>query len=93
MEVFNNNFQVKGLTDCGVSCLGKHCVELVEKLRLNILDYKSSIKTADGKGQPIIGKVMTMITCQNKTEDITLYYFWKKLKIILFMINSLETEV
>lgn len=75
MDVEINGIALKGLMDSGasISCLGRNCLENVQKMDSKILDFKSQIKTADGTSQQIIGNVKVTIKFGSKSKDITLY--------------------
>lgn len=75
LNILIENIPYTGLLDSGasVSCLGKNCLEFVEKLNLPIIDYLESIKTADGKPQRIIGKIKVKINCNENIKSMILY--------------------
>lgn len=75
MDIQLNGIEIKGLMDSGasVSCLGKNCMENLHKMNANILDYKSSIKTADGRNHLIIGKTRLTVQCGSKTKEMLFY--------------------
>lgn len=56
-----------------VSCLGKDCLNFVETAGLNIINFLSFIKTADGSPHRIVGKVYTMVNFNRQKKPITLY--------------------
>ena len=98
--------EVVGLLDSGatVTCLGKDCLDLVEKLKLEIKPIYSFIKTADGRNHKILGTVESPIEFNSKRHLIKFYLvpalkrplflgadFMKAFKLINF-VDSISTN-
>lgn len=75
MDVELNGLHLKGLLDSGasISCLGRNCIENTRKMDATILDFKSTIRTADGKSHLIIGKVNLDVKCGSKDRKVLFY--------------------
>lgn len=101
------NIEVFGLLDSGasVSVLGKGCGETISKLNLKVSQFNSSLKTADGNRQSIIGYVEVPVTYKGLTREILFYLsptlkqnvylgvnFWKSFEIApQIFVSELET--
>ena len=74
-EVEVGDTKLVGLLDSGasVSILGVGCRELVEKLKVPISRFYSTISTASGQSQTVLGKVQLPIKFQDKTRQITFF--------------------
>lgn len=66
---------IQGMLDSGatVSCLGRNCLDLVEKANLTIYPIRSHICTADGNKKPIIGSVRTLIKWNGVQKYVDFY--------------------
>lgn len=75
LDVTINGVKLKGLMDSGasISCLGDDCLQIADQMKIPVLDFKSSVHTADGKTHQIIGKVKAKVQCGDKDEEIILY--------------------
>lgn len=67
--------EVEGLVGSGatVTCLGKGCGELVERAGLNVHQFGSCTKTADGSTHRIFGRVRAKINFGTKSAEVNLY--------------------
>lgn len=98
--------EVEGLLDSGatVTCLGKGCLELVEKIGLPIFPYRSVIMTADETPHAIVGRIRAKIKVKKSEEEVTFFLiptlgkalylgvdFMKKFKLVA-TIESLSLE-
>ena len=108
MDVKLDGLEFKGLMDSGasISCLGKNCIEKVREMGSKILNFKSSIKTADGRKHLIVGKVNLTVQCGNKTQQMILYLvpnlsqtlilgydFWQRFGISICINNGSISEI
>lgn len=103
--------EVFGLLDSGasISVLGKDCLQFLEKLQLKYTPIYTSLKTADGNKQNVIG-FLEIDTLYNKISKKILFYlspslsqhlylginFWKSFNIApeLFVLDiSLDSEI
>lgn len=66
---------IRGLLDSGasISCLGLNGADFVQSLDIKLKPIASSIKTADGSDQQILGFIEVPITYNSKTVLIRLY--------------------
>lgn len=66
---------ILGLLDSGasISCLGADGVEILRRSKIDFANFTTQIKTADGKVQPVIGKVMAEITYKGETKNLLLF--------------------
>ena len=100
-------FEINGLLDSGanVSCLGNNASELLKKLNLSLKPIKSTVYTADGAGQNIIGVVQVPISYKDETKLIELYVvpslsqtlylgidFWKEFNIAPALISEIKSK-
>lgn len=108
MHVTVNSVNLRGLMDSGasVSCLGKDCLKKVKDMKVDIIDFKSTIKTADGASHLIIGKIKTKIHIGTKSVNIILYLvpnlrqelilgydFWKSIGMRICLDNEEINEI
>lgn len=105
------NLEIFGLLDSGasISVLGKNCLETLKKLNINYTPIDSSLKTADGGCQKVVGFVNISVTYENITKDVMFYLsptlrqsvylginFWKDFEIAphLFLSEmTLDSEI
>lgn len=110
MEVEVAGNKMKGLLDSGasVSCLGKGSMSFLDSLGINWVRRQSSVVTADGNPQQVLGYVTTTVSCNNIMKMFKLYIipglsqslylgidFWKtfNLKISFESNNKIEEIV
>lgn len=72
-EVLVGDVLMRGLLDSGasVSCLGGPAIGRVALQ--SVLEIDEQLRTADGKGQAVMGKIRIKLTWREKTHDIDLY--------------------
>lgn len=98
---------ISGLLDSGasVSCLGKGAVQTAAMMNLRIKPVVSSVKTADGANQTVLGYVDAPITYKSVTKLLRLYIipslsqklylgidFWQAFDICPALISELTTS-
>ncbi|XP_058982088.1 uncharacterized protein LOC131803998 [Musca domestica] len=109
LKVKLNEIEFTGLMDSGasISCLGSNCIENAEKMNAQIFNFKSCLRTADGKQQQIVGKIKCDVKCGNEVRNLTFYLvpslkqslilgydFWQTFNIkISFEPNIINKEV
>lgn len=84
----------------------ENCIENVKKIKAKILDYKSSVRTSDGKHHVIVGKINTKIVCGSKSVETILYLvsdlcqefilgydFWKNIGLNLCLDDRVIGEI
>lgn len=78
--------EVFGLLDSGasISVMGKDCRALLEQFNLKYTKLSSSLKTADGGSQAVIGFVYIPVTYKNTTKDV-LFYLSPHLRQTLYL--------
>ncbi|KAI8116696.1 hypothetical protein CVS40_11281 [Lucilia cuprina] len=96
--------KLRGLLDSGatISVLGCDSIEFLKDHNVQISDFRSEVKTASGSTMPIVGKIITDVTFNDRSEPITFYIcpglsqklylgfnFWK----IFGLDSSLNLEV
>lgn len=97
--------EVRGLLDSGasISCLGKNANVLLNKLNLRVKGVKSSVRTADGNSQEVVGYVDVEISYKSQIRLIRLYIipslsqelylgidFWKEFEIAPMVISEIS---
>ncbi|XP_046810030.1 uncharacterized protein LOC124420613, partial [Lucilia cuprina] len=67
--------EIIGLLDSGatVTCLGKNCMQFVAKAGLEVHNFSTIIKTADGTSHPIVGRVRSEVRFRDAVNVITFY--------------------
>lgn len=81
--------------------MGKNCRELVEELGIEINPYYANVHTASGNQCRILRKIITPVTCKNRTENILLYLcpdleqnlylgvdFWRAFELAPYVMNA-----
>ena len=74
-EVMVGDIKITGLLDSGasVSILGAGCRELVERLKVPIVHFYSTLTTASGQPQTVLGKVKLQVKFEEKVREISFY--------------------
>lgn len=100
--------EISGLLDSGasVSVLGRNCRELVTKLDLVIYPMMTTVKTASGHQQRLLGKVKTSIKFKDQEQLMFLYLcpdleqelylgidFWEKFGLIPEVVTIDEMNI
>lgn len=67
--------QLNGLLDSGanISCLGKGAFDTAKQMNLRVKPVLSSVKTADGANQQVLGFIDAPVTYNSVTKLIRLY--------------------
>lgn len=78
--------ELEGLLDSGatVTCLGRGCLEFVDKVKIPIYPYESVIKTADGTPHAIIGRIRANIKL-NRIENLVTFFLIPTLGRALYL--------
>ncbi|KNC30731.1 Retrovirus-related Pol polyprotein from transposon 297 [Lucilia cuprina] len=102
--------RLEGLLDSGasISILGKDCLELVDKLGLNVSPILAEVRTAGGKEYNVIGKTSLNVDYKGKSGRVEFYLvpdliqkvylginFWREFQIApeIFELDAIEPEV
>lgn len=74
-KIYLGELKLFGLLDSGasISVLGKGCNDLLKKLKIEFTPIFSSLKTADGGCQRVIGFAEIPVTFKNVTRNILFY--------------------
>lgn len=103
IKIFNEN--KIGLLDSGasISILGKGSLDLLNTFSIKYTPYNSTIKTASGEPQAIIGKISTEVIYKERSAYITFFIaptlsqeiylgvdFWKKFEIAPDIFTKIE---
>lgn len=98
---------LKGLLDSGasISCFGKNALSTLERLNITPKKFLSSVQTAGGEGQDIIGFADVNINYANKTNIIRIFViptlsqelylgvdFWKAFGLLPLQVNSINKQ-
>lgn len=75
LQIKIGNESITGLVDTGanVTCLGKGCLEFLERNRLTYTPLKASLKTAGGNQKNILGYIKAPIHFRNASNDFTIF--------------------
>lgn len=107
-EVTIAEVKLIGLLDSGasVSCLGKNALETAKQMNLRVKSVSSSVKTADGASQQVLGFIDAPITYKLSTKLIRLYIipslsqslylgidFWKAFEICPALVSELSSSI
>lgn len=99
---------MEGLLDSGASitCLGKGCIDFLDRLGLHWTRLSSSLKTADGKPQTVLGYLDTTVKYNDKSKLVRLYIvpglaqslylgidFWRIFGIVPMIVDKMCSEL
>lgn len=100
--------EMEGLLDSGasISCLGKGAIDWLEKHNLHWSRLVSSVRTADGNPQPVLGNIDVWVNYGDKSKLMRLYVvpglsqclylgidFWRTFGIVPMSIDGLSGEL
>lgn len=98
----------KGLLDSGasISCLGNGVLDWLPSVSAHWTHLKSSVRTADGNPQPVLGYLDTFVKCGNVSKSIRLYIvpgltqrlylgidFWRSFGIVPMSVDGLSGDL
>ena len=107
-DIFINDKPYKGLLDTGasVSLLGKNCWQVVSSLEPKIKKMYSSIRTASGQSQNVLGKIRLSVKFKDELHDIEFYLcptlerevylgvdFWRAFKLAPEIVGVAELDI
>lgn len=100
--------EIEGLLDSGasVSCLGKGSIDWLKKQNLTWKRLLSSVKTADGNSQPVLGYIDVSVSYADKVRELRMFIvpglmqclylgidFWRKFGIVPVSLEGLSGEL